>query len=142
MGRRDRDSESDAHGAYERGQECSVQSEWHDICNRSYDSTVRLWDSATGALEATLTGHTSRIGSVLFSPDGTLVSGGWSYDGKVHVWNVGMGALKATLTVEDYGIRNLSFSPDGKTLAGSSNKTVFLWDIETSVVKLTLTGHT
>ena len=50
----------------------------------------------------------------------------------------GTESLKATLAADDYGIHNLSFSPDGKRLAGRSNRTDFLWDIETGVVKLTL----
>ena len=40
-------------------------------------------DIAIDTLKTTLTGHTSGVGRILFSPDSTLVSGGWRYDGKV-----------------------------------------------------------
>jgi WD40 repeat protein len=37
------------------------------------DQTVRLWDTATGALQQTLEGHTDSITSVAFSPDSKLL---------------------------------------------------------------------
>ena len=48
------------------------------------DSTVQLWDVATGQLKTTLMGHTDPIYSVAFSPDGTmLASGGYRSNGTV-----------------------------------------------------------
>jgi WD40 repeat protein len=45
------------------------------LASASGDSTVRLWDVATHARIATLTGHTDPVASVMFSPDSkTLVS--------------------------------------------------------------------
>ena len=50
--------------------------------------TVRLWDTVTGAVKATLTGHTLSVSNVVaFSPDGlTLASG--SLDGTVLLWEL------------------------------------------------------
>ena len=51
------------------------------------DRTLRLWDAATGAHQRTLTGHTSSVISVAFSPDGyTLASG--CLDGTVLLWEL------------------------------------------------------
>jgi WD40 repeat protein len=35
---------------------------------------VRLWDPATGKLLGTLTGHTGKVQSVAFSPDGRMLA--------------------------------------------------------------------
>jgi WD40 repeat protein len=35
------------------------------------DSTMRLWDAATGTLVRTIKGHSNGVLSVAFSPDGT-----------------------------------------------------------------------
>jgi WD40 repeat protein len=61
---------------------------------------VKLWDAASGQLLRTLlTGHTSPVNSVAFSPDGrTLASG--SNDSIIH-WSV----IKATkLLIEGLGL--------------------------------------
>jgi len=51
------------------------------------ENTVRLWDVKTGTLNATLVGHTERINSIVFSPDGqTLASG--SNDNTVRLWKL------------------------------------------------------
>ena len=51
------------------------------------DFTIRLWDAVTGAHQRTLTGHTSSVASVAFSPDeGTLASG--CFGGTVLLWEL------------------------------------------------------
>jgi WD40 repeat protein len=62
------------------------------VVSGSGDKTVRLWDTATGALQQTLEGHSSVVSSVAFSPDGkhipTLhVSGEWLVEGTArYLW--------------------------------------------------------
>ena len=43
------------------------------VASGSDDTTVRLWDAATGAARGTLEGHSYSVNSVAFSPDGQLV---------------------------------------------------------------------
>jgi WD40 repeat protein len=55
------------------------------LASSSRDSTVRLWDAATGAALATLNGHTEAVISGAWSPDGTRLA---SADETVRIWGV------------------------------------------------------
>ena len=96
------------------------------------DSTVRLWDVATGEPIATLEGHADGVRSVSFSPDGaTLASTSWDFT--VRLWDVATGEPIATLEGHADGVNSVSFSPDGATLASTSwDFTVRLWDVATA----------
>ena len=61
------------------------------VASGSNDSTVRLWNSATGAARHTLSGHSGQVNSVAFSPDGKLVASG-SNDKTVRLWDLATGA--------------------------------------------------
>ena len=88
------------------------------------------------------TGHTKRVNSVVFSPDGNTIASG-SSDNTVRLWDAKTGTLKDILTGHTLGFNSVAFSPDGNTLAsGSWDKTVRLWDAKTGALKNTITGHT
>ena len=102
---------------------------------------VWLYDARTGKELALLTGHTSYVNSVSFSPDGnTLASGG--RDSTIRLWDVSTGRHLQTLTGHTSYVNSVSFSPDGNTLAsGGRDKIIRLWDPHTGKHKQTPTGH-
>ena len=111
------------------------------LASGSGDDTVRLWDVGTGTLQNTLTGHTSLVYSVAFSPDGTMLASG-GRDDTVRLWDVATGTLRNTLQHTSI-VWSVAFSPDGTMLAsGSGDNTVRLWDATTGNLTNTLTGHT
>ncbi|KAL4736901.1 WD40-repeat-containing domain protein [Aspergillus similis] len=80
------------------------------VASASYDSTVRLWDLATGEQRRTLQGHTKRVSVVAFSPDGQTVASA-SDDSTVRLWDAATGVLKDKHQL-DVVVTNLSFSAD------------------------------
>jgi len=97
----------------------------------SYDETVRLWDAVTGAALQTLKGHSNRVYSMAFSPDGKQVVLG-SYDETVRLWDAVIGAALQTLKGHSHFVISVAFSPDGKqVVSGSYDETVRLWDAVT-----------
>ena len=60
------------------------------IVSGSHDSTVRVWDAASGAELACLRGHDESVTSVAFDREGRrIVSGSW--DKTVRVWDAASG---------------------------------------------------
>ena len=112
------------------------------LASGSDDSTVRLWDAATGAALQTLQGHPGWVCGVAFSPDGKRLAAG-SYDYMVRLWDAATGAALQTLQGHTSSVYGVAFSPDGKRLAsGSHDNTVRLWDAATGAALQTLQGHT
>jgi WD40 repeat protein/serine/threonine protein kinase len=106
------------------------------------DTTIKLWRVADGSLVRTLTGHTNRVNSVSFSPDGRLLASG-SDDTTIKLWRVADGSLVLTLTGHALDVFSVSFSPDGRLLAsGSYDNTIKLWRVADGLEVRTLTGHT
>ena len=105
------------------------------------DTTIKLWDVATGKRKATLEGHAG-WGSVAFSPNGNIIASG-SSDNTVKLWDVATGTLKSTLEGHTGWVGSVAFSPNGKTIAsGSDDNTIKLWDVASGTLKTTLEGHT
>lgn len=96
------------------------------IATGSYDSTVRLWDGATGKSRRALTGHTDVVTAVAFSPSGRNLATG-SADKTMRLWDVATRTVRITLTDHTNTVGAVAFSPDGRNLAtGSGDNTVRL----------------
>ncbi|KAB8210423.1 WD40-repeat-containing domain protein [Aspergillus parasiticus] len=100
----------------------------------SSDEHIQLWDIAIGALQRTLTDHTSDVKALAFSPDGKrLVSG--SSDNTIKIWDLATWAVVQTLKGHEHFIGAVAISPNGKLIAsGSLDYTVRAWDIDTGAL--------
>ncbi|RKK30991.1 Vegetative incompatibility protein HET-E-1 [Fusarium oxysporum f. sp. cepae] len=111
------------------------------IASGSVDTTVKIWNVATGEEERTLKGHTGWISSVAFSNDGKLIASG-SNDTTVKIWNMATGEEERTLKGHRYSVSSVAFSNDGKLIAsGSDDTTVKIWNVATGEEERTLKGH-
>ena len=82
----------------------------------AFDRLVKLWDTASGTLLATLGSHTDGVLSVAFSPDGTLLASG-SWDQTIKLWDVESRNERRSFAEQDLPVTAVRFTPDGKTLA-------------------------
>ncbi|WP_308310852.1 hypothetical protein [Streptomyces sp. GbtcB6] len=101
------------------------------VSRRSPDSSVRLWNTATGEITH-LPPSRGRNFAIAFSPDGGTVASSDS-SGTVTLWDTATGQRKKTLRAAGAAV---AFSPDGSTLATSDyDGTVTLRDAATGRTK-------
>jgi WD40 repeat protein len=87
-----------------------------------------------------LSGHSGRVLSVRFSPNGNLIASA-SADRTIKLWNVN-GTLLKTLKGHRNAVWSVNFSPDGKLLASTGNDgTIKVWNVATGKLLKTLQGH-
>jgi len=94
----------------------SEQDESHSYPRKS--PPVRIWNVATGKVICTLTGNTSNVRGVVFSPDNKKLAA-VDDDGHVILWDIARKADGWVWQAED--VRGIAFSLDGKTLVTGSN---------------------
>ncbi|MBV9867849.1 MAG: caspase family protein [Abitibacteriaceae bacterium] len=129
------------------------------LASGSFNGTIRLWNTQTGDLQRTFTGHKAGVTSLVFLhpklstiessarnltsnlPAGSnsvatlnemIVSG--SFDKTIRIWNIQTGNLERTLPNYKDSVTALALTPDGQTLASGSGLLkgiVRLWNIPT-----------
>ena len=108
------------------------------------DNRKSVWNGlwkACDTCEQVLQGHSDKVFSVAFSPDGRHVVSG-SNDNTVHIWNVVMGESVAELKGHLGSVYSVVFSPDGSLVAsGSRDNTIRIWNVGTSECEAELKGH-
>ncbi|HEX4696947.1 MAG TPA: TIR domain-containing protein, partial [Candidatus Udaeobacter sp.] len=118
---------------------------WHPdgkrIISAGGEQTIKVWDSESGALIQTLSGHEGSIFSVAVSAQGDwVVSAG--ADKMVKVWNLKADPLVRTLRGHKGVISNVAWNPDGKSVVtGSEDGTIRVWNSESGTVSRTLSDN-
>lgn len=95
-----------------------------------------------GTVLSTFRGHSGRVNSVAWSPDGSCIASGGE-DKTVHIWTAGPGIsnLQASYQHES-SITVLAWSPDGYSLAvGTADRQIHLWNTRSGQKLLTYSGH-
>ncbi len=99
------------------------------LATGEFDTTVKLWDAATGKLLLTLFGHASQVVGVTYSHDGRYLASA-SEDGTIKLWDAQTGRELLTLSGHMSGVMGVAFSPDGGHLySASRDGTARIWDI-------------
>ena len=113
------------------------------------NNEVKLWDTATGALQQTFRVLQGSIDGVAFSSDSKLLvpSRGFGKDSNVKLWDAATGALQQTFESYLGPAYAAVISPDGKLVAAwysidfPRSNIVKLWDAATGALQLTLKNH-
>lgn len=94
------------------------------------DKDIQILDAISGKELKVLTGHSKKVKSLIFSPDGNILASEDSV-AVVKLWNVTLGTEIKTFEGSVY-YNYLNFSPNGKIVStvNSQNKEVLLWDVE------------
>jgi len=130
------------HGHDDRVNALSWSQDSRYIASASNDSTIQVWDAATGECHRIYRGHREPVEAVAWSPQNAhIASGGW---GKmVHVWHAMTGAEVTVYQGHTAWIRKgLAWSPDGTWIAsGVWDSSIHVWQALTGDVRSIYRGH-
>ncbi len=120
---------------------CDISADGSTIVSMGRDTTLKLWDTNTGAERSTLIGHQVIGNSCALSADGTVVVSA-TWDGVLKIWDSGTGKERLSFKAHTGSIFGCAISDDGATVVtAAKDKTVKVWDAHSGQERFTLTGH-
>jgi WD40 repeat protein len=105
---------------------------WHPqgqrLVSAGWDTTARVWDTATGEPVILLNSHGDQVNLITFSADGRLLACADS-ENLIHLWHSNNWQTQHVLNQHEDEVRCLAFSPDGRLLvSGGGERVIHLWD--------------
>jgi WD40 repeat protein len=120
------------------------------ILTASRDGTARVWDAETGMEFLILFGHTSWVNQAVWNADESRILTA-SNDGTARVWDAETEKALLTLSAHKYGVNQAVWNADESLIltsgcdnyapVGCAGGTARVWDVETGVELLTLSGQ-
>ncbi|WFD20883.1 hypothetical protein MCAP1_003137 [Malassezia caprae] len=111
------------------------------LVSGSSDCTLRLWDTETGACDAILEGHESRVWDVDATRNGTLLASA-SSDATVRIWSTESKLPQLTLRGGFGDVYCCHFSPSQNQLVtGGYDKLIRLYDLNNGTAVRMFPGH-
>ena len=107
------------------------------VATASWDGRPTLWDSQTGERLISLSRHESWVTRVSWSPDGRRIATAGSV-GKAYVWDSETGERVGDGLPHVDSPAAIVFDPNGKRLATGQRDGLYLWDVETDELILTI----
>ena len=105
----------------------------------SWDTTIRVWDTASGRVMREPKGHDAPVLCAVFSRDGKTFATS-DQKGKVIVWDTERTDPMYQFQAHPAAVHGIAFAHDGKRLATAGwDRTAKIWDIEKASVLMTLT---
>lgn len=109
---------------------------WHPVENKvasdsGRDNLVSVWNPDTGEIIQTLSGHTDRVSSVAWTPDGIQIATA-ADDNTIRIWSVSNGQTEKVVSMPTSAWK-LSWHPSGNAIAGAmlDANNVRVWDTRT-----------
>lgn len=110
------------------------------LASASEDAKIKLWDCETGEIDKTLTGHTSKVNSIVFNNQGNILAS-CSKD-QIKLWSTETNQCSKTIKAHEHNISSIKFMPAGDQIMSASwDKTIKLWDISSGFCLKTFEGH-
>lgn len=108
----------------------------------SSKGVLRVHDLKSGALSATLKGHTKGVSAVAFSPIDSNILASCSDDLTVRLWNIAKEKCIRILKKHTYHITTVCFNSKGNLLiSGGADETIVVWDLTSGRSLKTLAAH-
>jgi WD40 repeat protein/DNA-binding SARP family transcriptional activator len=99
-----------------------------DLATPNRAGFAQIWDTRSGRLVSTFTGHSGEVDAAAHGPGQTVATSGT--DGTVRVWDAGTAQQRLVLHGHDGPVRSLAFLRGGSRLVSASDDgTVRIWDV-------------